>query len=180
MKNLLILLSCISFKVIAVVPTQIMSDVPGVTNNKAAKADGLTTVSGLMDSLAKAQSVEQQLTALQNLSNFQKSPGTAVQQANDAVTGLLNNFNGLNNSHLSDLTALINSLAGSSTAEGMNIKLMSAANMQLTAIQGTLQQIQAQQQAMIAYKQAEVAEQQAAKAQTQQNSQATFNKLKSY
>ena len=180
MKNLLIGLLAIASVNVFAIDAEIVSNLPATISDQMAKGDGMATIQSMIDAISKAQNIEQQLSNLKNLSNFQQNPGQAVQQVNSAVSNLLNNLNSTTGSKFQNLSQLIGNLAGSTTAAGMNLKLMSAANTTLIGIQGTLQTIQAQNQAMIAYKQAEIADQQTKTQQNAANRQASANSMNNF
>ena len=147
---------------------EIVANVPAQVQEQGARADGLSSLSNVMSSLSNAKTTQQQINALNNLQSLQSNPNTSLSDVNNAVTGLLQNFNGLNNTTFSNLSQLISGIAGSSTSTGMNLKLQEASNEQLSAIQNTMQTIAAQNQAQIAFKQAQINEENKSKQQMQQ------------
>ena len=141
-------------------PVEIISNVADVAKEVAARAESLQTLEGLMSSIGNAQSLEQQIKALSNLSDFQKNPSGAISQVNDSVKELLGKLNTNSGTSFTNLKQLIGGLSTSSTAMSMSVKLTQATNMELVEIENSLQAIQAQQKAMIAYQQAAIAEEQ--------------------
>ncbi|MFN8771118.1 MAG: hypothetical protein ACK5WP_09680 [Neisseriaceae bacterium] len=171
-----ILLFISNLSICVAVPVEIVSSVPSTQ----ARLEALTSLQGMIQALSTAQSVQAQVEALKNLRDFQNNPGAAITEANSAVTGLLNNFNQINTTQINNLSQLINTMVTTVTSEGMSLKLATAANMQLSAIQNVLQQIQAQQQAILAYKQAEIVQSQYKQKRTKANNDAMINSMRNY
>ncbi len=161
-------------------PVEITNNVADVTKEIVARAESLETLEGLMSSISSAQSLEQQIKALSNLSDFQKNPSGAVSQVNDAVKKLLGSLNTNSGTSFTNLKQLIGGLSTSSTAMSMSIKLTQATNMELVEIENTLQAMQAQQNAMIAYQQAAIAQEQDATKKLEANNQATISAMRAY
>ena len=163
--------------------TIITEDIPAQTRQLDAKFASVTALQGMIKTLSTAQNVQTQIDTLKHLQDFQNNPSNAVSQANSLVTGLLNNLNSTasyDSGRINNLSQLIGQLSSSSSSEGMNVRLMSAANMQLISMQNILQQIQAQQQALIAYKQAEITEQTSKEEQSKRNQNATVTAMRGY
>lgn len=179
MKKLIFFMGVFSVNLANAIPVEVITDIPAHTQEIMSRFDAATTLQSMIAAVSKAQTTVEQVKALKNLENLQKNPGASIQQVNSAVNGLVSNFNTLNTSSFQNLSQLIGSLAGSTTSTGMNIKLMQASNMQLSAIQATLQNIQAQNQALVAYKQAEANEQTRQRTVNQKQIKTTTNALKS-
>ena len=161
-------------------PVEVTANAADIAKEVAARAESLVTVEGLMSSISNAQSLEQQIKALSNLSDFQKNPSGAISQVNDSVKELLGNLNTNSGTSFTNLKQLIGGLSTSSTAMSMSVKLTQATNMELVEIENSLQAIQAQQKAMIAYKQAEIAQEQDAAQKLEANNQATISAMRAY
>lgn len=160
--------------------TTIVSDIPASVAENKAKVDSLSTLQLLIKSVSNAQTIQGQIHALKNLSDFQQNPGAAIQQANYAVTQMINVFNKSSGTNSNNLSQLIGTLAGTGSSMGMNIKLMQSANMQLVGINNMLQQTQATQQALVTYKQAEIAQGQHGAQSVKNNNQATVNSIRNF
>lgn len=162
------------------IDAEIVSNIPAQVQEQGTRADGLRSLSSVMSSLSNSKTTPQQINALQNLQALQSNPNASVSDVNNAVTGLLQNFNGLNNTTFSNLSQLISQIAGSSTSAGMNLKLQEASQQQFMAIQNTLQTISAQNQAQIAFKQAQINEENKTQQQMQNQHDAENNVINQF
>lgn len=151
----------INLSVFAVEPVTVVSDIPAQTKEMADRIDSMIHLQTLINAVAKARNVQEQVKQLQNIANFQKDPAHAVDQVNQAVTNLVNTFNSQNSTNFNNLSQLIGALSSSSSSMSMSVKMAQVSNMQLMSIQNILEQLRAQQNALIAYKQAEQAQKKA-------------------
>ncbi len=155
MKKLFIL--CCAVKFAFGLDAEIVSNLPATIHDQMSKADGLTSIHSLINSVNKAQTVQSQVMALKNLNNFSSDPVNATSQVNSVVGNMLNDFNMRSGTSFGNLQDLIASLSSSMTTEGMSLKLQQSSATQLQNISVMLQQMEAENQAVLKYKQAEEA-----------------------
>jgi hypothetical protein len=155
LKKLFIL--CWAFNFVFGLDAEIVSNLPATLHEQMSKADGLTNIQSLINSVNKAQTVQSQLMALKNLNNFSSDPVNATSQVNSVVGNMLNDFNMYSGTSFGNLQELIAGLSSATTTEGMSLKLQQSSATQLQNISVMLQQMEAENQAVLKYKQAEEA-----------------------
>ncbi len=151
------MLLAINTSVFADVPVTSTTDMASTYSMSAVRVDSLQSLQSLITSVNKAQNVQNQITALQNLNDFSKDPVNATSQVNSVVGDMLNNFNMRSGTSFGNLQDLIGSLSSSTTATGMSLKLQQSSATQLQNISVLLQQMEAENQAVLKYKRAEEA-----------------------
>ena len=137
------------------VPVTSTTDMAGTYQTSAVHIDAIQNLRSLINTVNKAQTIQSQVLALKNLSDFTKDPVNATNQVNSVVGDMLNDFNLRSGTSFGNLQDLISSLASSTTATGMSLKLQQSSANQLQNISVMLQQMEAENQAIIRYKQAE-------------------------
>lgn len=158
MKNSLytiFLLSVIIMNVFADVPVTNTTDMASTYQMSAVYMDSMQNLQSLINSVNKAQNVQNQITALKNLNDFTKDPINATNQVNYIVGNMLNDFNVKSGTSFGNLQDLIASLTSSSTATGTSLRLQQSSAMQLQNISVILQQMEAENQALLRYRQAD-------------------------
>jgi cell fate (sporulation/competence/biofilm development) regulator YmcA (YheA/YmcA/DUF963 family) len=158
MKNSLyigLLLSMISINIFADVPVTNTTDMSSTYQMSAVRMDSMQNLQSLINSVNKAQNVQNQISALKNLNDFTKDPVNATSQVNYIVSNMLNDFNIKSGTSFGNLQDLIASLTSSATATGTSLKLQQSSAMQLQNISVILQQMEAENQALLRYRQAD-------------------------
>lgn len=155
----LLYMSIMSFGVVfnasADVPVTSTTDMAMTYQMSAVHGDAIQNLQSLIGAVNKAQTIQSQVSALKNLSDFTKDPVNATSQVNNVVGNMLNDFNLKSGTSFGNLQDLISSLASSTTATGMSLKLQQSSATQLQNISVMLQQMEAENQAIIRYRQAD-------------------------
>ncbi len=141
----------------------VFADVPVTSTTDSAltyqmsdvKLDAMQNLQSLISAVNKAQDVNGQVSALQNLKDFTKDPRGAVDQVNGTVKNMLDDFNMRSGTSFGNLQDLISGLNGSTTATGMSLKLQQSTAAQLQSMNVMLRQMEAENQAILRYRQAD-------------------------
>ena len=153
-----LLLGCLlmSGLVFADVPVTNTADIPSSIGGMAVHIEAMKNIQSLISAVNKAQSVNGQISELQNLKDFTKDPRGAVDQINGTVKSMLDDFNMRSGTSFGNIQDLISGLDGSTTATGMSLNLQKSTAAQLQNMNVMLQQMEAENQAVLRYKQAEI------------------------
>ena len=142
--------------VFADVPVTNTADMPSSIGGMAVHVEAMENLQSLISAVNKAQSVNGQVSALQNLKDFTKDPRGATEQVNDTVKNMLDDFNMRSGTSFGNLQDLMSGLNSSTTATGMSLKLQQSTAAQLQSMNVMLRQMEAENQAVLRYKQAEI------------------------
>ncbi|MBY0379358.1 MAG: hypothetical protein K2P99_03040 [Burkholderiales bacterium] len=154
-KKIGLIVICASIQCFADVPVTSTTDMASTYQQSAVHMDSIQNLQSLINSVNKAQTIQSQISALKNLSDFSKDPLSATNQVNSIVGNMLNDFNLRSGTSFGNLQDLIGSLSSSATATGMSLKLQQSSATQLQNISVMLQQMEAENQAIIRYRQAD-------------------------
>lgn len=152
-----LLLGCLlmSGLVFADVPVTNTADIPSSVGGMAVHVEAMKNIQSLILAVNKAQSVNGQISALQNLKDFTNDPRGAVDQVNGTVKNMLDDFNMRSGTSFGNIQDLISGLDGSTTATGMSLNLQKTTAAQLQNMNVMLQQMEAENQAVLKYRQAD-------------------------
>ena len=145
-----------SVTVMASVPVTSTTDSALTYQMSDVHLDAMQNLQSLIQAVNKAQDVNGQVTALQNLKDFTKDPQGATDQVNNTVKNMLDDFNMRSGTNFGNLQDLISGLNSSTTATGMSLKLQQSTTAQLQSMNVMLRQMEAENQAVLRYKQAEI------------------------